>query len=157
MIGHIYKITETLTGPEMINNYIYIGSTINKEKRYATHKTNFKQSKNRKLYKLIHNMNFEILETVEIENRKDLFEIEGGYIRQYINNDDYICLNYQIAGRTKKQYCKDNSHIRNARAKKQYLENKEALLLYHKQYYQNNKDKLKKYQAESYARKNKKL
>ena len=85
MIGHIYKITETLTGPETINNYIYIGSTLNKEKRYATHKTNFKQSKNRKLYKLIHNMRFEILETVEIEN-KFTWPSEKYLLRRNIQN-----------------------------------------------------------------------
>ena len=148
MKGYIYKITDAST----INNLIYIGSTMNLVTRYANHKTNLtKNYKNSELYNLLNNMVFEILEEVEYSNKDELLQIEGGYIRKYIEDDNYTCLNKRIAWRSKKQYCKDNKHILNERSRKPYFENKENLVIYYKQYYQRNKEQIKTPKKELYA------
>jgi len=76
----IYKI--------QLNNIIYIGQTVNFKERYKQHYLSNKQTS--KLLK--NNAKFEI---IEIERNKDLrLQKEQRYIKQYCEDNNYICMNY---------------------------------------------------------------
>ena len=129
----IYKISK--------ENFIYIGSTCNYNQRMRQHKSicNNINSKsyNLKIYQTIRlNGGWDEFEKVVIqnvccENRKELHEIEGEFIKKIGT------INCMIAGRSQKKYYEDN------RDKiKEYRENNKDKA---KQYYENNKDKIKEY------------
>ena len=107
MIGQIYKITSSNT------EKIYIGSTSKSlTERLRCHEYNYKayqngKTNNVKSFEILEKKNYkiELLEEIEYETKNELHEREGYYIRKYRD----ICVNRYVAGRTKKQYCKDNA------------------------------------------------
>ena len=114
MIGIVYCIREISS-----DKIIYIGSTINYYKRKAVHKTDcYKHEKQLPLYQYIHSVcpdkndfdnyfRFDELEIVDIQNRKELRQIEEKYIRKNTG-----ILNQKKAFQTKdelKEYRRDYS------------------------------------------------
>ena len=106
MIGRIYKITSINT------DKIYIGSTTKSlTERLLKHEYNYKAFQNGKYhcvksYDILEKENYEIqlLEEIEYETKNELREREGYHIRKHRD----ICVNRCVAGRTEKQYYKDN-------------------------------------------------
>ena len=128
MIGRIYKITSSNT------EKVYIGSTTKKlTERLRRHEIDYKAFQNGKQhfiksYDILEHGDYkiELLEKIEYEAKTELFKREGYYIRKYRD----ICVNRCVAGRTYKQYYKDNAHkIREV----------------NRQYYRDNADKIKQY------------
>jgi len=175
--GKIYKIISSTS------NYVYIGSTTNTlSTRFSIHKSHYKSGKNKALSMIFDNNNIdncyiELIKNYPCSCRNELEREEGIELRK-INNDTStkeICLNYNIAGRTQKEYREEHKeHLKEQRKqwgeknkskyleyKKQYYDNhkeeiaeqdkirynnnKQSILEKHKQYYDNNKDKIKQY------------
>ena len=132
------------------NSKIYVGSTIQTlAKRLGKHKEDSKKErcKNIILYKNINNKwdnwFIELYENYSCNNKKQLLKREGEIIREIGN------LNKVIAGRTRKEYVKDNQDKFNKYYKKRYEDNKEEFLEKSKERYHKNFDiiseKAKKY------------
>ena len=138
----IYKISK--------DNFIYIGSTCNFKQRMSQHKSacnNIKsKSYNLKIYQTIRlHGGWDLFEKVVIkniccENREELREIEGEFIK------NIGTMNCQISGRSQKKYQEDNKDKISERNKKYYKNNKDKISernkKYNKKYYENNKDKI---------------
>jgi flagellar biosynthesis/type III secretory pathway protein FliH len=142
MIGKIYKIS-CKTDP----NLIYVGSTtLSLWQRLRYHKNDCKKmSRNAKLYQQINdndwsNWEIELIEEVEFEDKKKLYEREGHYI-QSIGT-----LNTYIAGRDDKQYREDNRDKARECQKQWRKDNRQ----YQKQYRQQNKEEINKYHRDAY-------
>ena len=111
MIGRIYKITSINT------DKIYIGSTSKSlTERLERHEYNYKafqngKTNNVKSFEILEKENYEIqlLEEIEYDAKTELLEREGYYIKKHRD----ICVNKYIAGRTDKQYKKDNAQYIN--------------------------------------------
>jgi hypothetical protein len=143
----IYKIWSIST------DEIYIGSTTQTlSKRIGGHRTKYKSYQNGKYryitsFKILEygDAKIELIEKFECKCKDELTAREGYYIRKM------ECVNKVIPGRTQKQYYLDNKEQLKQYYKqyhKQYrLDNKEQLKQYHKQYdkqyYQTNKEKFK--------------
>ena len=131
--GKIYKITN-----EDMPELVYYGSTIQTLKiRLSKHRyACLNKNNSSKILFNTENYNIQLIELYPCENRKQLCEREGWYIR---NND---CINKNIAGRTYKEYYKEyhklNKNILNQKNKDYRKLNKE----YHKEYHKLNKNKL---------------
>jgi hypothetical protein len=116
MIGRVYRLK--------CGDKYYIGSTITTlNTRLSGHKTDAKRRPN-KCYIYFNeqgwdSVTIELIEESEFENRKALYRREGEYILPYINDEN--CLNYNIAGRTNKEYFKayhdTHRETRNAQAR----------------------------------------
>ena len=128
------------------SNIIYIGSTCQPlAKRFGGHKRDLRCS----LYKYIQDVYYndwskcyiELYEDFKADNKEHLNKREGEIIRDFMNNDRYIVINRCIAGRTDKEYKKDNKE----KIKQYYETNKEDILNNAKKYYETNKDKKKEY------------
>ena len=124
MIGKIYKIS-CKTDP----NLIYVGSTTQSlRKRLSKHKYDCRKMRfNMKLYQQINgddwsNWQIELIEEVEFEDKKKLYEREGEYIRSIGT------LNHRIEG----------------------MDMKESIQEYNKQYHQQNKEEINKYHRDVY-------
>ena len=137
----IYKISK--------DNLIYIGSTCNYKQRMIQHKStcnNIKSnSYNLKIYQTIRLHGgwdeFEklVVQNVCCENREELREIEGEFIK------NIGTLNCMIAGRSQKKYYEDNRDKVAERRKKYRENNRDKITENRKQYYEDNKDKVKQY------------
>jgi len=136
--GKIYKIISSTS------NYVYVGSTTNTlSTRFSLHKSQYKIGKNKSLNMIFDNNNIdncyiELIKNYPSSCRNELEREEGIELRK-INNDTStkeICLNYNIPGRTHKEWENDN---------------KEKITEYQKQYYDNNKDQRKQYINEKYT------
>jgi group I intron endonuclease len=120
--GKVYKIYNT------INDDIYVGSTTLKLCERMTHHRrclNTSSKKHRSLYKSmsengVYNFFIELIEKCPCNGKEELLKKEGEYIRSLKPS-----LNRCIAGRTSKEYHKDN---------KEYIRELKS------QYYQINKD-----------------
>jgi hypothetical protein len=137
---------------------IYVGSTIQPlSKRWGGHKVDSLRYTNMPLYKTINNdwdnWYIELYENISCENKEQLHKREGEVIR------DIGTLNLCIAGRSGKEWYKENTEKRKMYREKYRQENPDYFKLYHKenadtiqqkkkQYYQKNADKLKEYQQE---------
>ena len=116
-------------------NDIYIGSTVcNLNKRIYNHKRDYKRYLNgvfryMSSYELIkHNDCYiEMIETLHNISKKEMHKIEG----QYIQNTK--CVNNRIAGRSLKEYYKENKEQIKKRNKKYYKENAEKIRAYKNQ------------------------
>lgn len=111
MIGYIYKIN--------VHDKIYIGSTINLEKREEYHNIDLIEN-NTKLYRYCRNNNIEkinlvLLDTLEFDNRNDLLWLERQYIEKYdsiVNGLNMVLPIYSLEERnyikklTRKNYLK---------------------------------------------------
>jgi hypothetical protein len=150
-IGYIYKIQPTV---EHQPNEIYIGSTTKTiNQRLSNHKSDYGRYLNGKynnvsVFKLfdkfgINNMEIVLLQEIEFEDKKQLTDLEGQYIR---DND---CVNKNIMGRNKKEW----SEI-------YYKNNKNKFIEQHKKYIENNKNHIqeykKRYQTENKIKLNEK-
>jgi hypothetical protein len=143
------------------NNLIYVGSTVQPlYKRWDQHKRKIKNENDKEYNKLLYikmrelgidNFYIELYENFNCECHEQLLKREGEIIRQIAT------LNKFIAGRTMKEYFKDNKEqlqeqkklYRNNNKKKiieqqkqYYNENKEKIIEYHKHFYNINKEKI---------------
>ena len=134
----IYKISK--------DNLIYIGSTCNFKQRLNEHKSSCNnincKKYNLKIYQTIR-LNggwdeFEkvIIQNICCENREELREIEGNFIK------NIGTLNCKIAGRSQKKYQEDNKDKISKKAKQYYEDNKNKITENRKQYYEDNKNKI---------------
>ena len=119
----------TIRSPHTDN--IYIGSTCQRlSKRLYTHKNNFRQHKNGAIkymtsYKILElgDEYIELLEAYPCNSKMELCKREGEMIRQYKD----VCVNSNIAGRTKKQWENEHKEHMKERAK-EYKMKKNAKL-----------------------------
>tara|TARA_R110001606_G_scaffold30617_1_gene94576 strand:- start:88 stop:618 length:531 start_codon:yes stop_codon:yes gene_type:complete len=132
--GKIYKIISSTS------NYVYVGSTTTTlSTRLSNHKNHYKTGYSNALALLFNNNNIdncyiELIKNYPSSCRNELEREEGIELRK-INNDTStkeICLNYNIAGRTQKEY---------------YQDHKEKIMEISKQWYENNKEQI----AEKYT------
>ena len=149
----IYKICCRDTSIENI----YVGSTINFNRRKSEHKkvcnnTNSKEY-NKKAYQFIRdnggweNWDMILLEGVEVNNRLELHKKEREFIELLKPS-----LNMIIPTRTQKEYKEDNKETIKERMKEYkvgyYEKNKKTLKEYQEEYYENNKETLKEKRKE---------
>ena len=140
--GKIYKILNN------IDNEIYVGSTIKTlSQRMANHRYVMNTKPHYKLYEHMNelgvdNFYIELIENCPCNDTYELRAREGHFIREIAT------LNMQIAGRTKKEWYKDNEeHIKEVH--KQYYEgNKEHLKEVQKQYIEEHKERYKEYRKQ---------
>jgi hypothetical protein len=147
----IYKITNTET-----NNF-YIGSTYKDLNfRLTKHKGKYRAYKKGKenhvsVFKLfdsgIDKCIIELIEDFPCETRKELCKREGEHIK---NNNCDNCINKNIAGRTQKEYQKDNKETLNKYWKEYRIKNREKVNNYMYKYINNNRDKFNEYQRNYY-------
>lgn len=132
--GKIYKIES------LIGGCVYYGSTTKKYlcNRFAQHRSNYRtgviitsgivlQYPDAKIY---------LVELYPCNSKDDLTKREGYYIKK---NE---CVNRHVAGRTQKEWQKDNKEKVNSYIKKYYVNNKEKVDSYFKQYRIDNKEKI---------------
>ena len=153
--GKIYKIISSTS------NYVYIGSTTNTlSTRFSIHKSKYKLGKVKALNIMFDNNNIdncyiELIKNYPCSCRNELEREEGIELRK-INNDTStkeICLNYNIPGRTKKEYYENNKG-EIAEKQKQYRDsNKEKISEKQKEYYENNKGERLEKQKQYYNNK----
>ena len=134
------------------DSFIYVGSTIQSlSQRWAGHKKHSKTRQHLLLYSTIDNnwddWYIELYENFSCENKEQLNKREGEIIRLIGN------LNSRIAGRTNKEYEKDNEEYRREYKKEYNNKNAEILKLKRaekadeaieraKKYYETNKEKV---------------
>ncbi len=147
--GKIYTIRCRLD-----DDLIYVGSTIQPlYKRWHGHKTKSQNDefKHRHLYNKINelgieNFYIELYENFNCLSKEELNQREGEITRQIGT------LNKYIAGRTQKEYTKDNVE-KISETKKQYYENnKEKIKNKMNEYYGKNKEKIKNRTNEYYEK-----
>ena len=123
---------------------IYVGSTIQKlSQRWTDHKKRMKNDKYKdiKLYKKLNEVGIdkfyiELFENVMCDNKEQLLAKEGEIIRKIGT------LNEKIAGRSHTEWIHDNPEYMKEYRHKHYLENKEAIINYQREYNEKNKEKL---------------
>lgn len=134
---------------------LYVGSTTNFTKRKYNHKSMYKKKCNRHLYNYLYDNNiiFDDLrfetEKVNCVDKNELFRLEGNKIREL-----KPIVNLRIAGRTQKEWCKDNETKIHNRRKEYYYKNQKENIEKTKIYNQNNKEKISE-KAKIYYEKNK--
>ena len=136
---------------------IYVGSTCETlSRRLTTHRASYKANNSRFFYTFIDSWEdwyIELYEECPCNTKEELRKREGEVIRSIGT------LNYEIAGRTKKEYEDDNKLIRQSQKKIYYINNKDKIREYRennidkikakdKKYAENNKEKIKTYQKE---------
>lgn len=143
----IYKIWS------LLGNKIYIGSTTKDylSQRMTSHRYTYnKYKKTNKCFITsfilfdeygIENCSIELLEAKHCNNIDEVKQLEGGYIRKL------ECVNKNIAGRTNKEYNKDNKDKLNIHCAKYYEEHKDDIQKKHNKYYEDNKAKIRLQQA----------
>ena len=129
------------------NTLIYVGSTtMTLSRRMAEHRNTSKTNNIRKLYSCVNgnwdDWYIELYEECPCENKEQLCRREGEIIREIAT------LNYEIAGRTKKEYCEDNAEKMKLYQQEYRENNAEKLKLRDQKYYENNAEKMKLYQQE---------
>ena len=151
----IYKIWK--------DNFIYIGSTCNFKKRMYQHKSicnNINSQRHHlKIYQTIRlhggwdEFEKEIIKHVCCENKKELYEIEGMFIK------NIGTMNYVIPGRSQKQYALDNKQHLYKKRRENIEINKDKIAeqqkKYNEIYREKNKEKIKE-SNKIYREKNKK-
>ena len=147
------------------NKLIYVGSTVEKlSRRLTKHRANSKITPNIKLYSEVNgnwdDWYIELYEVYPCNNKEILLKREGEIIREIGT------LNKEIAGRTTKEYEKDNAEKIGLQKKIYYQDNIEKITLRQKkyreehglvkiqEYQERNQDRIKEYQKE-YRLKNK--
>jgi hypothetical protein len=144
--GKVYKIEPIMEHDE---NDIYIGSTTKNylSQRMDRHRSNYKCWKNGKQQKCmcyqlfdkygIENCKILLIENVHANSKDELASREGYYIR------NMKCINKNIAGRTKKEYRKDNKDKAKLYNSEYRKYNKEIIKENKYIYYINNKEIIK--------------
>lgn len=144
--GKIYKLVDNTNGN------IYIGSTIKTlNRRLIKHKSEYKGYLNEKSkfitsYDIIKNGDYkmELIENYPCENKKQLEDREGFYIR---NSN---CINKTILGRTEQQYRIDNKEKVKKWKKEFYCRHREDILKKNKRHRELNKDKIRVYESRTF-------
>jgi len=135
----IYK----LWSPE--GDDIYIGSTTQKLcVRKAKHKAT-QQCTSKILYEKYTDIRIELLECFPCDNKEELTKKEGEYIR------NTNCINRYIAGRTQKEYYKNNKKNIKEYKKEYYETNKAHRKEQMKEWYETNKTKIKERKSQKYT------
>jgi len=128
---------------QCIDNYYYIGSTINNPRfRLNNHKNDSNKYPDRPVYHHIlkigwHNVMLQVVEEYPCDTKEELQLKEDQYIKESIQ-DDY-CLNHIRA--------KVSSDERKENVTNYYLTHREQILKQHKTYLESNKQKVDAYQA----------
>lgn len=147
-----YKLSKIYAIRSHQTDQIYIGATVQSlAVRFAEHKKPTNKSNSKEILKY-EDAYIELIEEYPCENKEQLSKKEGEHIRA--NN----CVNKCIAGRTSKEYRKDNQEHLNEKRKEWLENNQERFNEKNKEYYQKNKDKIKDYQKQyqkEYYQKNK--
>ena len=133
--GKIYKIVCYDTGE------VYVGSTVrDMEDRLYEHKSSSNKCCSKQIIDR-NNYYIEILETYPCNNEFELRRKEGEYQKSI------ECINHYIAGRTRKESCKNYDQVNKEKVSKMrhtYRQNnKETLRAHAKEYYQDNKEAIK--------------
>ena len=123
---------------------IYVGSTTQSlSQRFNDHRRRMKQDKYKhiKLYQTfnelgVNNFYIELFENVICHDKEQLLAREGAVIREMGN------LNERISGRNNTEWVQDNKEYMKECWKKYYLENKEAVINYQREYNEKNKERL---------------
>ena len=132
--GKIYTIRSPNT------EKFYIGATIQPlYKRFGEHKKLKFNKSNSKEILAFGDAFIELLEVFPCNSKIELSKREGELIRLHRDK----CVNKYIAGRTQKEWVKDNQEHVKAYKKQNYEENKESIAQKYNGYYQINKEKLK--------------
>lgn len=126
--GFIYCIFSNLDK----SNNLYIGSTTNILRRIRNHRYNCRKTPQlQKIYTHINerggNLEYKILESKFIENRKELYLLEKKYILKY-TSDNINIFNIAIPTRTKIEYYNDNKKKLTEESKNYYQNNKNNIL-----------------------------
>ena len=151
--GKIYKLW-SIEGDK-----IYIGSTVQPlYKRLSSHRNIINKCNSKLLFEIYENVKIELIEEFPCENKQQLNKREGEIMRI---NKEFI-VNSNIAGRTNKEYCKDNIEKVKEKSKEYKQKNKQKIKEQQKEYYkehcEENKEEKKEYKKEWYKRnKEKKL
>ena len=139
--GKIYK----LISPS--KNLVYYGSTIQSlSQRLSTHRRN----NNKCMSKLVlecEDYKIELVEEYPCNNKQQLEKKEGEYIK---NNN---CVNRCIAGRTPKEWYKDNAEKNREIKKQYYIVNADKCKEYNKQYNIANANKISERKKQYYLKK----
>ncbi len=130
--GKIYKIVND------VENLTYYGSTIEKLcRRMSKHRADSKRfSKRYEKFGNLYDCKIILIENYPCNNKEELIKRE----RFYIENNK--CINFEIPGRTKKEYYHDNKEQIKLKNQEYKLLNKEKIKLLNKEYYQKNKEKI---------------
>ena len=135
--GKIYKIySKTLDN-------CYYGSTVQTlKRRLIGHKSKFKKGIYCKSQDVLKYNDYEIIlvELFACNSKKELLDREGYYQK------NFKCVNYKIAGRTKKQYKQDHKEEIKIKNKKYKEDHKEEI----KKYNEDHKEQIKKYKKKHY-------
>lgn len=144
---------------------IYIGSTVNKHRRKAHHKTNCNNPNNRKynirLYQFIRenggfdNWDLVILEEYPTENKNELVWKEREWIEQLkpVLNSYRPIITTEEKREKNRKYCEENPEKRRETQKKYYQENSEQCREYRKKYYEENSDQIREKKNKKYSEK----
>ncbi len=150
MFVYIYKLIKK----DAVNDdMIYIGSTINIDKRWIRHKSNCNNfnndNYNYNLYQYIREnggidkWEMVVLDKLEVYYIKceKRYNYEGRFIKAF---DSFNKLNENIAGRTQKKWAEDNVDKRKEYLKEYRKKNNEEKSIYLKKYYEFTKGERKK-------------
>ena len=96
----VYKI--------VLGNEIYIGSTINPNRRFREHNKNIQSNHNKTHNMLQHGATFELIEV--FDNEKSMREYEAQLIKQYSHDNDWVCVNKMLNSNTKDRETKTYSN-----------------------------------------------
>ena len=142
--GKLYIITSEK------HKLLYVGSTAQKyistriQGHIGQHKHGIKKCKSIKLLEC-DDYEYKLLKDFPCSNIQQLKREEGSWILHYKKQPDYECVNKNIAGRTRKEYCEANRD-RIREQQKEYCENnRDKILEDKKEWYNGNKDKRKEY------------
>ena len=145
--GKIYKIESPL------GDMVYYGSTTKQylSQRMTKHRTDYNKwlsGKDTRKYSsfdlfdayAIENCKIILVENYPCESKDELRAQEAHYIK------NFECVNKNIPGRTRKQWCEDNKDKMLEKSKQYYQDNKDKI----RQYREDNKDKILEYQSKYY-------
>jgi len=134
------------------SNEIYVGSTVQPlAVRFGGHKRNKIYTALSKL--IIEKYNddwsvcyYELYENYSCNSKEELNKKEGEIIRKFKEDENYICINKLIAGRTQEEYIKvyqkENKEKVNEKSRRYYEKNKDKINEKHKLYKEDNKEKI---------------
>ena len=147
--GKIYRIISPS------KNLVYIGSTTQPlSQRLAGHIRDYKKYINSNVYNCYSSLIFEcedykieLVEEYPCNNKQQLERKEGEYIK---NNE---CVNKYVAGRTQKEWYKDNAEKNREITKQYYIANADKYKEYNKQYNIANANKISERKKQYYLKK----
>ena len=132
----IYKIWS----PE--GDDIYIGATTQPLFKRLHHHKSAKDCSSKILFEKYTDVRIELVECYPCNSKEEITKKEGEFIRTL------DCVNRNVAGRTTKEYYKENKEYYEEWRKEHYDKNKEQLLENAKKYRDNNKERKKEWSKE---------